>query len=41
MIKGTFIHLILKDPELFLSMARNNPDVTLQEIAQVENLQIN
>ncbi|AHB99115.1 Hypothetical protein FNO222_0580 [Francisella orientalis] len=36
MVKGTFTRLILKDPKIFLSMAENNLDVTLQEVAEAE-----
>ncbi len=35
-IKGTFIHLILKNTELFLAMAKNNPKVTLAELGEAE-----
>jgi len=34
--KGTFIHLILQNPELFLSMAKENPNITLAELSEVE-----
>lgn len=34
--KGTFVHLILQNPELFLSMAENNPNVTLAELSEIE-----
>lgn len=36
LIKGTFIHLILKNPELFLSIEKNNPNITLSEFAEIE-----
>jgi len=36
--KGTFVHLILQNPELFLAMAKENPNVTLAEIAEREKL---
>lgn len=35
--KGTFIRLILKNPDLFLSMAKKNPNLTLAEISEAEN----
>ena len=35
--KGTFIHLILQNPELFLSMAKENPNITLAELSEIEN----
>ena len=34
--KGAFIHLILQNPELFLTMAKENPRITLAEIAEME-----
>lgn len=37
LVKGTFIHLILQNPELFLAMANENPDLTLTELAEAEN----
>jgi len=37
LIKGTFIHLILKNPELFLAMAKKNPNLTLAEVAKAES----
>lgn len=35
--QGTFIHLILQNPELFMAMAKENPDFTLTELAEVES----
>lgn len=35
--KGTFLHLILQNPELFLAMAKENPNITLAELAEVES----
>lgn len=37
LVKGTFIHLILQNPELFLVMAKENPNLTLAELAEVES----
>ncbi|WP_219863061.1 hypothetical protein [Vreelandella piezotolerans] len=34
--KGTFAHLILQNSELFLQMAKNNPKVTLADLAEAE-----
>lgn len=34
--KGTFSHLILKHPELFLEIATDNPNVTLEELGAME-----
>jgi len=34
--KGTFVHLMLKNPELFLSMAEKNPNITLAELSEIE-----
>ncbi|WKU18796.1 hypothetical protein [Advenella alkanexedens] len=34
--KGTFAHLILQNSELFLQMAKNNPKVTLVDLAEAE-----
>lgn len=34
--KGVFAHLILKNAELFLAMAKKNPNVTLSDLAKVE-----
>jgi len=34
--KGTFIHLLLRNPELFLAMAEKNPSITLVEISEIE-----
>ena len=34
--KGTFIHLMLQNSDLFLSMAKDNPDVTLDELVAKE-----
>jgi hypothetical protein len=36
--KGTFVHLILKNSDLFLKLANNNPNITFSEIAKIENL---
>ena len=35
--KGTFVHLILQNPELFLAMENNNPNITLAELAEAES----
>lgn len=34
--KGVFLHLILKHPEIFLKMASENPNVTLEEFGAME-----
>jgi hypothetical protein len=34
--KGSFIHLILQSPELFLTTAKDNPDLTLEELGKME-----
>ena len=34
--KGSFIHLILQNPELFLAMAKENPSLTLEELGEAE-----
>jgi len=34
--KGSFISLILQNPELFLAMAEKNPDLTLAELSEIE-----
>lgn len=34
--KGTFVHLILQNPELFLAMEKSNPNITLAELAEAE-----
>ncbi|AIT09151.1 hypothetical protein LO80_03650 [Candidatus Francisella endociliophora] len=36
LVKGTFIYLILQNAELFLRMAKDNPDLTLEELVQKE-----
>lgn len=36
LVKGTFVSLILRNPELFLSMAKKNPNVTLAQLSEVE-----
>ena len=36
LIKGTFISLVLKDPELFLQKAKENPNLTLDELTKIE-----
>ena len=36
--KGTFVHLILQNPELFIEMSKTNPDLTLDELAEAEEL---
>ncbi|WP_150465894.1 hypothetical protein [Francisella sp. SYW-2] len=41
LVKGTFTRLILKNPKIFLSMAENNPDVTLKEVAEAEKNLVN
>lgn len=35
--KGTFVRLILQNPELFLAMAKENPNLTLAELAEAES----
>jgi HD superfamily phosphohydrolase len=35
--KGTFAHLILQNAEIFLEMAKKNPNVTFAELAEAEN----
>jgi len=35
--KGTFIHLLLRNPELFLAMAEKNPNISLAEISEIED----
>lgn len=35
--KGTFVHLILQNPELFLAMEKSNPNVTFAELAEAES----
>jgi hypothetical protein len=37
LVKGTFIHLILQNPELFMAMAKDKPDLTLSELAEAES----
>jgi hypothetical protein len=34
--KGAFAHLILRNSELFLQMAKKNPKVTLSQLAEIE-----
>ena len=34
--KGTFVNLILKNPDLFIKVSRENPNITLSEIAKME-----
>jgi hypothetical protein len=34
--KGAFAHFMLKNAELFLQMAKENPDITLAELGQIE-----
>lgn len=34
--KGTFIYLILQNAELFLALAKENPDLTLEQLAEAE-----
>lgn len=34
--KGTFAHLILKNPDLFMAMAKDNPNITLEEVGKAE-----
>lgn len=36
LVKGTFIRLLLQSPDLFLTMASENPEVTLAEVAEAE-----
>lgn len=35
--KGTFVQLMLKEHELFLAMAKENPNISLDELAEIEN----
>ena len=35
--KGCFIRLILRNPDLFLTMAEKNPNLTLAELTEIEN----
>lgn len=37
LMKGTFVSLMLQNPELFMKMAEKNPNVTLTEIANAEH----
>ena len=37
LVRGTFVHLMLRNPELFLAMAKENPDITLTELSEIEN----
>jgi hypothetical protein len=32
--KGTFIHFILKNPEIFLELTKNNPNISLEKIEE-------
>ena len=34
--RRTFVHLILRNPDLFLDMASRNPNVTMMEVAKME-----
>lgn len=34
--KGAFVHLILKNPELFLATIKNNPKVNMHQLAEME-----
>ena len=34
--KGIFVHFMLKNSELFLQMAKNNPNITLAELGEFE-----
>ena len=36
LVKGTFISLMLRNPDLFMAMAKKNPDITLEELAELE-----
>ncbi|MBB1426205.1 hypothetical protein H5181_06960 [Shewanella sp. SG44-2] len=36
LVKGSFIHLILQNPELFMVMAKDNPNLTLAELGEAE-----
>ena len=38
LVQGTFIHLILQNPELFMAMAKDKPDLTLAELAEAESV---
>ena len=38
--KGIFVHFILRNSELFLRMAKNNPDITLAELGELEEKQL-
>ena len=35
--KGAFVHMILREPELFLETAKQNPNITLTELALLES----
>lgn len=37
LVRGTFIHLILQNSELFMAMAKENPDITLDELGEAES----
>ena len=37
LVKGTFIHLILQNPDLFMAMAKENPELTFEELAEAES----
>lgn len=36
LVKGTFISLMLQNPVLFMAMAKENPDITLAELTEIE-----
>ena len=37
LVKGTFVRLMLQNPDLFLSMAKENPNLTLVELAEADS----
>ena len=39
--KGIFVSLILQNSELFMTMVKNNPNVTLAEVVEAEYLLTN
>ena len=36
LMKGDFIHLILRNSDLFFTLAKKNPDITLAEMGEIE-----
>ena len=37
LVRGAFIHLMLQNPELFMAMAKDKPNLTLAELAEAES----